>query len=152
MPSRTAGNELLQRALGDTDLEVWLSGPHPHESLRHDRRDCARERPDGQLPALLGHQSAELLGSQTQPARDGIRVPQKERAGRSETQPAGAAVDQADPKLPLEREDLVRDRGLGERQLDRRAGERTEPGYLAKGEQAAWVQHYFILSLHHIHD
>jgi hypothetical protein len=93
------------------------------------------------VSAFLGHQRAELLGGQAQPARDGIRVPEKERARRGETQPAGAAVDQADPELPLQRDDLLRDGGLGERQLLRRAGERTEPGHLAKGEQAAWVQH-----------
>jgi hypothetical protein len=68
-------------------------------------------------------------------------VPQQQRTGRGETQPAGAAVDQADPELALEREDLVRDGGLGERQLLRGARERTETGYLAKSEQAAWIEH-----------
>jgi hypothetical protein len=134
-------DELLERAFGDADLELWLSGPHPHEGVRHDRRDRARERPYGQVPALLADQSSELLGGQAQPSRNGIRVGQKKRARGGETQPAGAAVDQANPKLPLEREDLVRDGGLGERQLLRRAGERPLPGYLAKGEQAAWVEH-----------
>jgi hypothetical protein len=89
----------------------------------------------------LGHQGGELLGGEAEPARDGVRVPQKELAGRGETQPARAPVDQADPELPLERQDLLRDGGLGERQLLRRAGERAEPSHLAEGEQAAWVEH-----------
>jgi hypothetical protein len=36
---------------------------------------------------------------------------------------------------------LLRYRGLSQRQLLRCARERTEPGYLAKGEKAAWIQY-----------
>ena len=41
------------------------------------------------------------------------------------------------PELPLERDDLLGDGGLSERQLLRRAGEGTESGYLAEGADAA---------------
>lgn len=134
-------DELVQRALGDIDLEVWVGSPHPYEGLRHDRRDRARERPYGQVSALLADQSTELLGGQAQPAGNGIRVPKKERSRRSEAEPAGAPVDQSDPELPLERDDLLGDGGLSERQLLRCAGEGTESGYLAKGEETAWIEY-----------
>jgi hypothetical protein len=93
------------------------------------------------MSTLLGHQSFELVGGQAQAAGDRIRMSQKDAAGGGETEPAAATIDQADPELPLERENLLRHRGLSERQLLRCPGERTEPGYLAKGEKAAWIQY-----------
>jgi hypothetical protein len=134
-------DELVQRALGDIDLEVWVGSSHPYEGLRHDRRDRARERSYGQVSALLAHQSSELLAGQAQPVGNGIRVPYKECSRCSETEPAGAAVDQSDPELSLERDDLLGDGGLSERQLLGCAGEGTESSYLAKGEEAAWIEY-----------
>jgi hypothetical protein len=66
---------------------------------------------------------------------------QKELAGGREAEPASAAVKEASPKLPFEREDLLGHGRLRERQLLRRAGERSASGNLAKGQQAAWIKH-----------
>ena len=94
------------------------------------QRRAVRARELGDLAVRLG----EPVGD-----RVGVRQQQGARLGHRRT--AGAAVQQPDAELALERGDLLRDGGLGQRERLGRARERAAPCDLAEGEQAAWVEH-----------
>ena len=111
--------------------------------LRHGRRHQAGERcgerADPQERALVVRDLGELEGGEVEARRDGVGVLEQQGAGACGSQAARAAVEQSGPDLLLECCDLVRDRGLRERELMRRAGERALAGHHAEGQNASGV-------------
>ena len=97
--------------------------------------------PRRQRLALGGHALGDLGAGLREPLGDGVGVREQQRADLGRRGAAGAAVQQADAELALERGDLLGDRRLRQRERLGRAGERPAVRDLAKGEQAARVDH-----------
>ena len=76
-----------------------------------------------------------------QAVEDRVGVADEQLAGLGEAHAAGGALDQARAGLGLERGDLARDRGLGERERLGRGGEGAVRGDLAQDPQASDVEH-----------
>ena len=85
--------------------------------------------------------SRDLAVRLGEPVGDRVGVREQQGARLGHRRAAGAAVQQPDAELALERGDLLRDGGLGQRERLGRARERAAPGDLAEREQAAWIEH-----------
>ena len=80
-------------------------------------------------------QLGDLRVGLREPVGDRVGVGEQQRAGLGRRRPAGAAVEQLDAELALERSDLLRDRRLRQRQ--RLAGARERPPGPPRGTSAA---------------
>ena len=94
-----------------------------------------RRRPPSSEPSA----SSWLCGG-AQAVEDRVGVADQQLAGLREAHAARGAVDQARAGLGLERGDLARDGGLGERERLGRGGEGAERGDLAQDPEAAGCQ------------
>ena len=92
-------------------------------------------------------QLPELALGQAQAVGDDVGVLEQQRARLGQREPAGPALEQPRARLALQRGDLLRHGGLGQRQRLGRAGEGAEAGDLAEREHAAGIEHR--LSLWH---
>ena len=113
--------------------------------LRHRQRDQrrvrGRERADPQPAAVEARERLELVLGGGEPVEDHVGVLDQQLAGRGQPDAARAALDQPGPGLGLERRDLARDGGLGERERVSGGRERAVGGDLAQDAQAADVKH-----------
>jgi hypothetical protein len=77
---------------------------------------------------------------------EGVGVDEQQPPRLGEREPAAAALDQPLAELELERTDLLRDRGLRQKERSGRTGERSLVGDLTEGEEAARIEYRLILS------
>jgi hypothetical protein len=107
---------------------------------RDERRERARKGAHSQLPLLIA-QLPQLRIGDRHALRQRVGVLQRERPRIRERQTAGPPVQQARAQLALQSRDLLRHRGLGERQLARGGGERARQRDGTEGQQAPRIQH-----------
>ena len=94
-----------------------------------------------QAAALELGERLELALGRGEAVEDHVGVADEQLAGLGQAHPAGGALDQARAGLGLERRDLARHRGLGERERLGRGGEGAVRGDLAQDPQASDVKH-----------
>ena len=134
-----------QRVLGLGERQRQLDGgmalPEGRDGERHQRRAGRLEGGHAQAPAAQAGDRLELRLGLGQPAEDRLGVADQRAARVGEADAAHAALDERRPGLALERGDLLRDGGLGERQGLGGGGERAALGDLAQDPHAADVKH-----------
>ena len=140
-------DELVRRALGDVGLDLGPLGVSRASARGTRVASALGNAPMRSSRAACPASSASWPAGELQPVGDDVGVLEQQRARRRERQPAGPALEQLRARLALERRDLLRDRGLGQRQRLGRARERAEPRDLAERQHAARVDHR--LSLWH---
>ena len=139
-PAATPRRELALRALHEVDL--GRPGPAARCAGRDDRGHRARERADAQArgararPARSSWPSASASRSATTSACSSSSAP-----ASVSVSPPGPRSSSRAPDLALQRGDLLRHRGLGQRERLGRARERAEPGDLAERQHAAGIKH-----------
>ena len=84
---------------------------------------------------------------EVEPRGDRVGVREQQLAGRGGERAGAAADEQRGAELALEGADLLRHRGLAERERLGRARERALARDLAEGEQAARIEHSLSLSV-----
>ena len=159
----------LARQLGQAvgvgdDRDVELAGPEPLDQLARERlvepqldlgvrlverahgeRDQrgvgGRGRADVQAATLELGERLELALGRSEAIEDHVGMADEQLAGLGQAHPADGALDQARAGLGLERGDLARHRGLGERERLGRGGEGAVRGDLAQDPQASDVKH-----------
>ena len=111
------------------------------ERRRQERVAGRQERPDPQRAALQPGDRAQLVLGRGHVAQNRFGVAQQPGAGVGDADGAGAAVDQRQPELPLERGDVVRHDRLGVTSLQpgRREGARLGDG--VESAEAAQIVH-----------
>jgi hypothetical protein len=135
-PVGHAHRELLHGALD----RLHPLGHHARDGRGHQGGQCAGEAAHAQRPAVVA-ELAELGVGQRQALGQCVGVLERDRARVGEGQAAGPAVQQPCAELALQGGDLLRYRGLGQRQVTRRRGERSGARDGAEGEQPARIQH-----------
>jgi hypothetical protein len=138
---RQAPDKRRGQALGELELDVGvLVGERP-DRQRDQGRIGRPERTEPQAAARQAGERLELRLGRRQPVEDRVGVLEQQLPGERQPDAARAAVDQLRPRLELERGDLARDGGLGER--ERRGGrrERAAASNLAQDHETADVEH-----------
>ncbi len=109
-----AGDERRDRELLrlQRDPRVALA-ERPHER-RHDEVRDRGEEADAQLPLLTARRAAHRRDRPVRLRQDGPRLAQQHLADAGERRAAGAALEQRDAELELERPHLLRQRLLGD--------------------------------------
>jgi hypothetical protein len=108
-----------------------LSAEH-RDRERHQRRAGGRKRGHPQLPAAQPGDRLHVGLGRGEPTEDPLGVRQQRAAGGRKAHAARQALDQRDPRLGLERGDLLRDGGLRVGQLLGGSGDRALLGDLDK--------------------
>ncbi len=104
-------------------VDLGVLGAEDRDRERHQRRAGGREGRHPQLPAAQAGDRRHLGLGGVQPRDDPLRVFEQHLAGRREAHAAGQPLDQRDPRLGLERRDLLRD---GRLRVGQRVGGRRE--------------------------
>ena len=132
--------------LADRDRGVGQPPPQVGDRERHEpgqRRRVARE-PDP--PLLVGDEVGDLDLGERQSVERGTGVLDQQPAGVGQLRAATGARDERSADLGLERGEVLRDRGLGERQRVGGGGQRAVVGDRAQRAQAPEVIHKVSLS------
>ena len=129
-------------ALGQPDLH---GGPVARELLDERRQDARRhalEGADAERAALAGDERLHVGLRGGEPRLDRLDVTEQELAGRRHAHGLGPApaLEETRPHDPLERCDLLADRGLRVPELGRRLGERARPRHCIQCRQMPEIQ------------
>jgi hypothetical protein len=140
----------LVGGLAQDDLDRRVLRREPPQELRQDARAHALEGADAEPSEVAGLQRAHvrLRGEQAGLDRVGVAQEHRPRLGeRDRPRPAGA-LDQAQADDPLERGDLLRDRGLRVPEPLGRPPERALVRDRLQGDQMAEVEPVPAIRLH----
>ena len=141
------GERAGRPGLADRDLGVGQRAPQVGDRQRDEpgqRRRVARE-PDA--PLLVRDEVRDLDLGEREPVERGAGVLDEQAPGVRQLGPAARAGDERRADLGLERGQVLRDGGLGERQRVGRGGQRAVVGDRAQRAQAPEVVHKCSLSI-----
>ena len=140
-PAASRVDQLARERLVEPQLDLGVRLVERAHRERDQRGVGGRGRADVQAAALERAERLELALGRGQAVEDHVGVADEQLAGLGEAHAAGGALDQARAGLGLERGDLARHRGLGERERLGRGGEGAVRGDLAQDPQASDVKH-----------
>ena len=117
----------------DGEDEVGVRRAQPGEAVGDERRERRREAAEPQPTGTTAADLRQRLLRVVELGGDHPPVPDQDRAGLGQLERPGAAVDEGQPGLALERRDVLADGGLGHaRDCARRAENEPSLGDLAE--------------------